>query len=162
MAPAKSPPDLHIPQSKHTVTVSVIDTTAHVALPASIMMEPSVPGYDTLAACCYAFLIKHENPDAKGKYDTMLFDLGVRKDFENAPKGVVDMMSSPGTKLEIEKNVIDILKDNGEDPTRVGGIIWSHWHFVSVSTNSVQEVSSLLRLNRTIPAPQKPFHLQLT
>ena len=136
-----------------------------------------MPGLEFLTAPCYSFLIKHENQDAKSKYDTMLFDLGVRKDLENSPKAIQDMAASPGTYgksvtvlllstlqaatassvmclrpclrvrentanssalinvgvvIDIEKEVIDVLKDNGEDPGAVGGIIWSHWHFVSI------------------------------
>lgn len=91
-----------------------------------------MPGMELLAAPCYSFLIKHENRDAKSKYDTMLFDLGMRKDTENSPKAILEMVKTPGFSFNIEKDIIDILKDNGEDPDEVGGIIWSHWHVVSI------------------------------
>ena len=83
MANAQSPPDLNIPESKNTVTVSIIDTTAMVTVPSSMFMEPVIRGAEFLKACCYSFKIEHNNPDVKTKYDTMIFDLGVRKDFEN-------------------------------------------------------------------------------
>ena len=134
MAKAQSAPDLHIPESKNTVTVSIIDTTAVVTVPAAMFMEPIIKGVESLKACCYSFLIKHDNPDAKTKYDTMVFDLGVRKDLDNSPKVVVDQVRGAGMDIPVEKDVIDILKDNGEDPAKVGGIIWSHWHLVRALT----------------------------
>ena len=131
MAEARTPPALAIPPSRNVCTVSIIDTTAHVEVPAAMFMEPTIPGTEKLAACCYAFLIKHDNPDGKGKQDTLLFDLGVRKDYENVPKAIVEQTTAVGVKISVEKNVVDILKDNGEDPEKVDAIIWSHWHFVS-------------------------------
>ncbi|KAK5172343.1 uncharacterized protein LTR77_003981 [Saxophila tyrrhenica] len=128
MPQPQPPPDLHIPPSNNTVTVSIIDTTSFVGISASRFMEPHIPGHDKLNAACYAFLIKHNNPASKSKYDTMLFDLGVRKDLENAPKVLRDRMDDDVT-IKVDKNVTDIFKDHGEDPHEVGAVIWSHWHF---------------------------------
>ncbi len=89
-------------------------------------------GNEKLHAACYAFLVKHSNPNAESKYDTLLFDLGVRKDIENAPKVLHDMLDDPSVTIKVDKNVGEILKDNGEDPDGVGAIVWSHWHFVSI------------------------------
>ena len=121
---------------------------ATVTVPASMFMEPTIKGAEFLKACCYSFLINHENPDAKTKYDTMVFDLGVRKDFENSPKAVVDQVTGAGMTIPVEKNVVDVLKDNGEDPAQVGGIIWSHWHLVS-NLKSTPKCSSLNLLRTT-------------
>ena len=130
MAKALTPPDLNIPASQNTVEVSIIDTTAIVTVPASRFVEPHYKGMDNLRACCYSFLIKHNNPSTKTKYDTMVFDLGVRKDFENSPKVILQLVEEAGMHLPVEKNVIEILKEHNEDPQNVGGIIWSHWHLV--------------------------------
>lgn len=126
----KAPP-LNIPDSEHTVSVSIIDTTAHVSnIPTTGFMQPHVPGYDTLTAPCFSFLIKHSNPDARSKYDTLLFDLAIRKDWENGPPAVVNRAKNGGFKIKVEKNVVEVLEENGENPESVGGIIWSHWHWV--------------------------------
>jgi hypothetical protein len=37
----------------------------------------------------------------------------------------------PTILVDVDKNVYDILKDAGDDPAEVGGIIWSHYHLVS-------------------------------
>ncbi|KAK3714720.1 hypothetical protein LTR37_007700 [Vermiconidia calcicola] len=129
MAKATPPPDLKIPSSNHTIRVSVIDTTAHVNVPVNRFMGPPIHGHETLAAPCYGFLIEHDNPAAKTKYDTLLFDIGVRLDFMNGPKVVVDQLKAFGVKVEVQKDVVEILRENGQDVAKVGGIIWSHWHW---------------------------------
>jgi hypothetical protein len=126
---AESPPDLKIPSSDNTVEVFVIDTTAHVSIPAALFMKPPMAGHEMLQAACYAFLVKHNNPAAESKYDTLVFDLGVRKDIENAPKAIQERITGP-VSVKIESDVLNILKDNGEDPKEVGAIIW-----VSALTN---------------------------
>lgn len=127
---ATPPPNLNVPSSSHTVDISIIDTTATVRLGSSRFFQPDIPGNTMINACCYSFLIKHSNPSKPSKYDTLIFDLGVRKDFENGPKVLVDTISSlgPGT-VEVEKDVATILSENGVDLKTVGGIIWSHNHF---------------------------------
>jgi len=133
MPEAQPSPELNIPHSKHIVHVSIIDTTGHVGkIPVSAFMSPAIPGFEFLQAPCYSFLIKHDNPEAQSKYDHMLWDLGVRKDWENGPKVVVDRVKAGGFSIEVDKNVVDILRENGDDPEKVGGIIWSHYHWVSL------------------------------
>lgn len=130
MVQAQPPPDLRIPPSEHTVEVSIIDTTSFVGnIPVAAFMQPQIPGYDTVQACCYSFVIKHDNPDAPSRYDRLVFDLGVRKDWENSPATVVDQAKTLGFVVKVEKNVVDILRENGDDPEKFGGIIWSHYHW---------------------------------
>lgn len=129
MAEPQPAPDLHIQSSEHVVTVSIIDTTAHVDISPAVFMEPPIPGHERLLAACYSFLIKHDNKNATSKYDMMLFDLGVRRDTENAPKPLRDSLKGRDVSVKVEKNVIDILGDHGEDPGNIGAIIWSHWHW---------------------------------
>ena len=82
MPQAQTPPNLNIPASQHTVDVSIIDTTSHVGnIPVKAFMQPEIPGYEFIDAPCYSFLIKRHNPSTKSKYDTLLFDLGIRKDW---------------------------------------------------------------------------------
>lgn len=130
MATAQQPPDLNIPHSDATVEVSIIDTTSHLALPSLMLMEPELPGFNTLEACCYGFLIKRRstNPQTQSKYDTLVFDLGIRKDWENSPTSIVEQMTPFKSNLHIEKDVATILRENDQDLKEVGGIIWSHWH----------------------------------
>lgn len=125
-----TPPSLNIPPSQNTVSVSIIDTTSHVRIAANRFFQPDIPGNETLRACCYSFLIRHRDPAKPSKHDTLVFDLGVRKDFHNGPKVLVDMLSSmPSDALKVEKSVSTILEEGGVPLDSVGGIVWSHHHF---------------------------------
>lgn len=124
-------PQLNIPASQNTVEVSIIDTTSYVGdIPTAAFMQPRIPGYDYVRAPCYSFLIKHNNQDAPSKYDQLVFDLGVRKDWENAPQALLERAKQGGFTIDVKKNVADILKEGGEDLNKIGGIVWSHYHFV--------------------------------
>jgi len=68
---------------------------------------------------------------------------------------VVDRAKNGGFTIKVEKNVIDILKENGEDPTNVGGIIWSHFHWVNVRIRY-----RLVCLSNVLTGPHwRPFDL---
>ncbi|KAF2994365.1 hypothetical protein E8E13_001363 [Curvularia kusanoi] len=128
MATTQLPPDLNIPESQSTVEISVIDTTSHMSgFPSWTFVEPHVPGFDEMNCGSYSFLIKHAS--SVSKYDTLLFDLGVRKDWENCPTSFVEGIKQLGSKIEVEKDVATILRENKQSLEEVGGIIWSHWHF---------------------------------
>jgi hypothetical protein len=133
MADPKPAPDLNIPSSEHTVSVSIIDTTLRLTgLPTAAFTQPEVAGYSTIVGgIAYCFLIKRNQPTDSNKRDTLLFDLGVRKDIWNSPKVILDQASTAGFQMDVQKNVYDILKDAGDDPGKVGGVIWSHYHVVS-------------------------------
>jgi glyoxylase-like metal-dependent hydrolase (beta-lactamase superfamily II) len=124
----QTPPDLNIPESQATVKVSIIDTTSHMSkFPMFAFVDPLMPGHDKMNCCDFAFLIEH--PKSGNKYDTMLFDLGVRKDWENLPVPFVEGVKQGGCVIEVEKDVAEILTENGKDVAEVGGIVFSHWHF---------------------------------
>ena len=131
MATAQQPPDLNIPHSDATVEVSIIDSTSHLSLPSLMLVEPELPGFNMLTACCYSFLIKHRstNPQNQSKYDTLVFDLGIRKDWENGPASIVAQVTPFQSNLLIEKDVATILRENGQNLEEIGGVVWSHWHF---------------------------------
>ena len=76
-------PDLKVPSSPSTVTVRVIDSTAHGKGPVHLILSPSIPGHDHLEFPCFSFLISN---DAKNKH--ILFDNGIRKDYWNMAPGV--------------------------------------------------------------------------
>ncbi|KAI4718770.1 Metallo-hydrolase/oxidoreductase [Aureobasidium sp. EXF-10727] len=128
MASAQVPPSMKIPPSKNTVEVSIIDTTSFMSgFPASTFVEPDVPGFDTMNVGSYAYIIKHA--PMENKHDTLLFDLGVRHDWENLPATFVAGIKAGGYGIHVEKDVATILADHGQDLNEVGAIIWSHWHF---------------------------------
>ncbi|KAL2144222.1 hypothetical protein VTI28DRAFT_9433 [Corynascus sepedonium] len=122
---AEPAPDLRIPPSVNTVDVSIIDTTASIrGVPANLLLAPPVEGYDWLAVPVFSFLIHH--PTLKR---SIIFDLGVRKDWHNLSPSVVSRIERLGWTVNVEKDVSEILKAGGVDVKTVEAIIWSHHHF---------------------------------
>lgn len=107
------------------VIFAVIDTTSWICnIPASHFVEPQIRGFDTLSAPSYSFLIEH--PSGR----KLLFDLGVRKDWDKLSPFTANMIASIGpAKLEVKKGVREQLEEHGVPGSSIEGIIWSHWHF---------------------------------
>ncbi|BCS02206.1 MBL fold metallo-hydrolase [Aspergillus luchuensis] len=121
-------PPVEIPKSQSTVDIYIIDTTSFMSgFPASSFVEPLVSGFDTVNVGSYAYLIRH--PGSKTKYGTMLFDLGVRKDWENSPPAFVEGIKNTKCNIDVDTDVATILRENGQVLGEIGAIIWSHWHF---------------------------------
>ncbi|RYP58072.1 hypothetical protein DL769_009125 [Monosporascus sp. CRB-8-3] len=143
MSPPPVPtPSLDIPPSSNTVKVSIIDSTTQMTgIPAASFFEPAINGFEKFSGCSYSFLIEHE-PSG----DKLLFDLGTRKDVENHAAAVVQMLeAAKGTpSLKVEKNVSDILEENGVELGAVTDIIWSHRHFDHTGDPSVFPASTNL------------------
>ena len=120
MAPqARIPTDLQIPPSKTTVDVSIINTTSRIKLiPYKVFVEPDYKGLDYLDCPAFSFLIEH--PSGR----KLVFDLGVRKDWENGPQRIVDRIKDGGWSVTAEKDVAQILREGGVDPKDIEAIIW--------------------------------------
>ena len=119
--PAIPPPQLHLPHSPHTVSVSIINTTAHLSqIPSCLFLRPAYQGHKLMDIANFAFLIEHNG-------QKILFDLGVRKDWEaNSPPSLVDPMKLGGWKVEVEKSVSEILQDNGISLDSIDAVIWRY------------------------------------
>jgi glyoxylase-like metal-dependent hydrolase (beta-lactamase superfamily II) len=131
MAMALAAPDLHIPHSDATVSVRIINTTAHISnIPFSLIVAQNIPGNSTISAPAYSFLIEH--PSSR----KLLFDLGVRKDVENLAPIIVSHMREGNWGCHTEKDVREILEENGVAPDDIEGIIWSHFHWDHVGDAS--------------------------
>ncbi|KIA75606.1 hypothetical protein HK57_00606 [Aspergillus ustus] len=137
MSTALPPPELNISFSTSTVTVHVIDSTTTLLLNPSLFWTPEIPGLTGIEAPALSFLISNE---AQGRH--VLFDLGVRSDWENSAPATVDLINRT-TRVTVEKGVAEILDDNyqrvrdGQDNTEkcairsadIESLIWSHHHF---------------------------------
>jgi glyoxylase-like metal-dependent hydrolase (beta-lactamase superfamily II) len=129
MAAAQNPPPLNIPNSPKTVKVSIIETTSHMRnFPMWTFVEPLMAGHHEMEGGSYAFLVEHAK--SGHKYDTLVFDLGVRLDWEkNSPPKFVEAIKKGFHHIKVEKDTSTILLENGVNLNDVGAIIWSHWHF---------------------------------
>ncbi|KIW88092.1 uncharacterized protein Z519_11202 [Cladophialophora bantiana CBS 173.52] len=95
--PAKAAPTLKIPKGA-SATVSIIDTTSRIQAPVGLFMHPAIPGHEHLNAPAFSFLIEQQKSGRK-----ILFDLGLRKDWQSHPPAVLKLISGPGWAMEIQK-----------------------------------------------------------
>jgi glyoxylase-like metal-dependent hydrolase (beta-lactamase superfamily II) len=122
----------HIPDSEHTVSVSIIDTTCQVSIETDKVFVPRRPGHDYLTVPNYSFLIKHP---VLGR--TVLFDLGLRKDWWNSAPVVWNILQEGQSHLSVRKDIREILQDSGVPITTIDTIVWSHWHIDHVGDPSL-------------------------
>lgn len=121
MAPtAQNPPPLNIPPSNSIANVSIINTTSRVkGIPNKMFMLPEYKGFDYLDCPAFSFLIEHPPSGRK-----LLFDLGVRKDWEKEPAAIAKRIKKAGWSVTVEKGVAEILREGGVDPKEIDSLIW--------------------------------------
>lgn len=74
-------PPLNLPTSSHIVDVSAIKA-ARIVTSSSIFFDDHIKGLDVLDMPVFSFLIESAN-----KQQRIIFDLGVKKDWESLPSG---------------------------------------------------------------------------
>lgn len=155
--------DLKIPPSTSIVSVSIIDTGTIIrGLKASALVEPEILGHDYLVAPCYSFLI--QNPTLNR---TLVFDLGIKKDWENWPKPLYDSVIASGATPIVPRDVREFLDIHGFDTENIEGVVWSHGHFDHIgdistfapSTKLIVGTGSKEHVFPSYPTnPAAPFH----
>ena len=121
MAPTtEPPPPLNISDSKSVVNVHIINSTSRIkGIPFSVFTTPHYKGLDYLDVPAFSFLIEHQPSGRK-----LLFDLGVRKDWENLPATIVKRIKDGGWTVTVEKGIAEILQEGGVAPKDIEAIIW--------------------------------------
>ncbi|KAF2097294.1 hypothetical protein NA57DRAFT_41249 [Rhizodiscina lignyota] len=122
LAEPKPPVPLNIPSGK-AVKVSCIDTTSRIKLPTQTILIPYIADHKYYQCPAFSFLIEHES----GK--KLLFDLGIRKDWENMSPFSVWRVKSRDFTVGVTKNCSDILVENDVSLDSINAIIWSHHHW---------------------------------
>ncbi|KAF2100597.1 putative N-acyl homoserine lactonase AttM [Rhizodiscina lignyota] len=126
-----------IPESESCVQICIIDTTTRIeGFPHSLILDPDIPGWETPPISVYALLIEH----ASGR--KLLYDLGLRKDWENLPPRISGMLHQ--LSVTVEKDVPEILKEDGLEPGDIEAIIPSHWHFEHMGDPSLYPSSTAM------------------
>lgn len=100
-------------------------------------MQPPIRGHSTLNCPAYSFLITHDADDddddngpSKRRPRTILFDLGVRKDWENLAPKIGARIKEQGWSVSVEKGVSEILEDGGVGLGGVEAVVWRYVSFI--------------------------------
>ena len=93
-------------------------------------LQPDYTGKPTLQGPCLVFLIEHPS------HKPILFDLGIRKDWEKYPSYPIWVKNE--WKIEVEKDIATILTEHGVDVAggAIESIVWSHHHWDHVGDPS--------------------------
>lgn len=94
-------------------------------------MAPPIEGHHWMAAPVFSFLIQH-----RGLNRSLIFDLGIRKDWEKLSPSLLSRIKALGWTIHVEKDVREILDENGFDSSQTEAIILSHAHFDHVGNPS--------------------------
>ncbi|KAL8835767.1 MAG: hypothetical protein Q9176_006715 [Flavoplaca citrina] len=136
----KAAPPLGIPPSKSTVTVRVIDSTTNLEINPEIFWRPKIQRLKPIQAPIFCFLISNGDQH-------VLFDLGVRRDWENYAPNTVQLIKAT-TTVQTEKNISEILDSDtsglGIKSADISAVIWSHSHFDHVGDPSTFPKSTTL------------------
>ncbi|KAJ6631145.1 hypothetical protein B0H10DRAFT_1981080 [Mycena sp. CBHHK59/15] len=119
--------DLGIPASSSTVTVKTFDVAedfSKIKVPAASFFKPVLPGHENYASPLYAFLIEHVATKQR-----VMFDLGIRKDVENAAPALYEVFKSGAVSMPVKQDIVEQLTEGGIDVGSISAVIWSHTHF---------------------------------
>ncbi len=113
---------LNVPHSNSTVDVSIVNTTSFVRdIPVPVFLQPPYKGFDKTDIPVYSFLVSHPPSGRK-----LLFDLGIRKDWENLAPSAVERIKTIGLTIDVKDHITDILHAGGVDPKEINSVIWRY------------------------------------
>jgi len=123
-------------------------------LPDEMFITNSQPGHVTVAPSL-SFLIRHSQKDTH-----IVFDLGIRKDWENYPPVIVDWIKST-YPVQVRQDVVESLAKGGIPPTKIDYVCLSHCHWDHTGntlpfTDSTFLVGSACQSLFNSPYPQDP------
>lgn len=115
-------------------------------------LQPDYTGHPHLTGPALSFLISH--PSSK----PILFDLGIRKDWQNLPS--YPRFVERNFQISVEKDVYEILKENGMDVDggAIASIVWSHHHWDHVGDPSRFPASTELVVGPGFQAAHLPAY----
>lgn len=142
-----------IPPSDNAVSLSIIDTTSTILAPAKEFVKPVLESHDIWTVPAYAFLIRNLSQNR-----TIIFDLGVRKDFDSLAPGLVQRIKASGFAVKTEKGVRDSLDEHDIDTSgdNIEAIIWSHCHFDHTGNPSSFDAATALVVGPGVKANLMP------
>jgi hypothetical protein len=103
-----------LPLGEVAIKVSLINPVNFGPAILKRFMAPPVPGLETFETSpSLAFLLEH--PSGR----KLVWDLGIRKDFHNYSKPIAEYIPTTNYDIQVTKNVVDILEENGSQVRRL-------------------------------------------
>lgn len=116
-----SRPDFKIPPGQAIATVKLINAVNFGPAVLKGLMGPPIPHVTTLGpgnSPSLSFFIEHSS----GR--RLVWDLGIRKDWHNHAPVISNYIPTRNYTIEVTKNVIDILEEEGVKGESIEAVIW--------------------------------------
>lgn len=112
-------PLIELPPGKEAISVKMINPVNFGPAIIKRFMEPPVPGVEKKKpGPVLTFLLEHSS----GK--KLVFDLGIRKDYENYAPTVAEYIPTTNYNIQVTKNVVDILEESEVPGASIDAVIW--------------------------------------
>lgn len=116
---ATTSPFAELPSGETALTVKLINPVNFGPAILNRFMAPPVPGLETFKTSpSLSFLLEH--PSGR----RLVFDLGIRKDYQNYSKSITEYLPTTKYDIQVEKNVADILAEDGISGSDIEAVIW--------------------------------------
>lgn len=116
---ASTPPSIELPPGKEIVSVKLINPVNFGPAIINRFMGPPVPGVEKKKpGPVLTFLVEHSSGQK------LVFDLGIRKDYQNYSPTIAEYIPTTNYNIQVSKNVIDILEENGIPGKSIDAVIW--------------------------------------
>jgi hypothetical protein len=110
---------VQLPRGDIVVSVSLVNPVNFGPAVLSRFMAPAVPGLEKFQSSpSHSFLLEH--PSGR----RLVFDLGIRKDYQNYAPKIAAYIPTTKYNIEVEKNVVEILEAGGVPAESVEAVIW--------------------------------------
>lgn len=136
-------PLVPLPDGQETVAVKMINPVNFGPAILKRFMAPDVPGLETFKTSpSLCFLLEH--PSGR----KLVWDLGIRKDYNNYAPSITKYLPTTKYDIQVTKNVVDILEENGVAASDVEAVIWRYvlTYLLTPSLVSFPESNCLLIL----------------
>lgn len=119
MANNSTPASVDIPTGSTCIQVKLIDICSISNVGTKSLFTPPVPGFDKIgSAPSFIFLLEH--PSGK----KLLFDLGIRKDWENLHPVVAERLHAGTHTLEVQKDIDEFLDEGKVGKDNIDAVVW--------------------------------------
>lgn len=100
--------------------VSILNSAFLLDFPTRPYFQPEIDGFTKIDLPCYVFLI--ENQEGR----KVLFDLGLRKDWEKLAPGPLAEIKHDNMNIEVKTDVIDVLRQHNISGQDIEAVVFRY------------------------------------